>query len=82
MFDLEQAKQDLEEQKRLIKSMLGGINEFLEREDVTDIMFNQDGYIWIDTYTGTEKTIKIKKVNNKKKPDHRQWGSGFYITRD
>ena len=61
MFDLEQAKQDLEEQKRLIKSMLGGINEFLEREDVTDIMFNQDGYIWIDTYTGTEKTIKISE---------------------
>ena len=61
MFDLEQAKQDLEEQKRLIKSMLGGINEYLERDDVTDIMLNPDGYIWIDTYKGTEKTIKVSE---------------------
>ena len=61
MFDLEQAKQDLEEQKRLIKLMLGGINEYLEREDVTDIMLNPDGYIWIDTYEGTEKTIKVSE---------------------
>lgn len=61
MFDLEQAKYDLEEQKAFIKSLLGGINKYLEREDVTDIMLNPDGYIWIDTFTETEKTIKIEE---------------------
>lgn len=60
MNEQDKNRQFLEEQREYVLTTLIDIKEYMERKDVTEIMLNQDGYIWIDTHSGTKKTdVKI-----------------------
>ena len=63
MTDSEVYQKQKQEKIDFINSRLGIIMNFLQDKDITEIMVNQDGTVWIESYSGMEKT---KVVLNEK----------------